>query len=93
MTLTPEQRTLALCHAFGWQGGTIHQLAQETGCTVHDLLYADERTNDTDNAHGWFAVRTCTMAFNKATNFPKAQGRIQFWLGAASGQYAKDCES
>ena len=31
-------RLEAFCKAFGWQGGTIHQVAAETGCKAEDLL-------------------------------------------------------
>ena len=81
-------RTQALCQAFGWQGGTIHQVAQETGCKVSDLLYA-EYAETPAYERGWFAGRTCSVEFNLRVNFPKEQGNLDFWLGVAEGLILK----
>jgi hypothetical protein len=81
-------RTGALVKAMGWQGGTIHQLAQETGVDVHTLLYAKKPSDQSlasPYTQGWFAGRTCTIEFNKHTNFPKFKGNSDFWLGVAEG--------
>lgn len=80
--MTPEQRLVSLLHVFGWTGGTIHQIAQETGCSAHDLLYGSAPLGN-----GFSAVRTCSSDFNRRVNFPKAQGDLSFWLGAAFGQW------
>lgn len=86
-----EDRTRHLLTAFGWQGGTIHQLAEETGCSVQDLLYGDydatyarARIND-DFYSGWSAVRTCERAFNLEHNFPNNKGNLAFWFGVMRG--------
>lgn len=86
MEMTPEQRSLALMHAFGWQGGTIHQLAKETGCSAPDLLHGVE-TDHKSAGQGFSAVRTCDLAFNQRVNFPKHRGDLSFWLGVAYGQW------
>lgn len=85
-------RTQALCSAFGWQGGTIHQLALETGCETDDLLYGVSLQHERSNTGGWFAGRTCTLEFNLAINFPKHHGDLQFWLGVADGLMLRDKE-
>ena len=36
--ITPSMRLRALLYFFGWQGGTIHQVAAETGLTHSDIL-------------------------------------------------------
>lgn len=33
--------TAILCFVLGWQGGTIHQVAEELGCTTGHILDAD----------------------------------------------------
>ena len=84
-------RTEAIMKALGWQGGTIHQVAEETGCAVHDLLYSAPKSEyiGTDFSHGWFAARTCTLEHNQTVNFPKHNGNIEFWLGVARGMQLK----
>jgi len=86
-------RTAALIQAFGWQGGTIHQLAQETGVSVEDLLYtpfkADVANNANDISAGWFASRTCTVEHNIAKVFPKYRGNVSFWHGVIRGLQLK----
>ncbi len=82
-----ENRMKAYCQAFGWQGGTIHQIAEETGVDTHTLLYGvPENTNlTTSYTGGWFAGRTCSIKFNKEVNFPANRGNKEFWLGLADG--------
>lgn len=78
-------RTSLLCKALGWQGGTIHQVAEETGCQVHDLLYGtyqpmtDQDRRDYDS--GWFAYATCSLEHNRNKSFPKYKGNLCFWYG------------
>ena len=81
-------RSLTLCNALGWQGGTIHQVAKETGVDVSTLLYGTpvSETLGTDYSHGWFAARTCTLAHNKTVVFPKYFGNVEFWLGVAESR-------
>jgi hypothetical protein len=80
-------RLEALCKAFGWQGGTIHDLTRETGVSVDDLLHGVPSSTylNSDYCHGWFAGRTCSVDFNKNTNFPRFYGNKDFWIGVAQG--------
>lgn len=77
-------RTINLLNAFGFQGGTIHQLAEITGCEVNDLLYTAEQKWGIDYSEGWFAYRTNSKEFNQ--RFTESErGNLQFWLGVAQG--------
>lgn len=79
--------TLNLCNAFGWQGGTIHQVAEYTGCSVDDLLRDPEEFNGypgSDKSIGWFAYRTCEREYNKAV-MNDQKGNIAFWMGVTEG--------
>lgn len=78
-------RTEALMLAFGWQGGTIHQIAEVTGCDAHDLIYKSAIEYSNEHAAGWFAYQTNTLEFNQQNITPKRKGDLQFWLGVASG--------
>lgn len=78
-------RTQALMLAFGWQGGTIHQVAEVTGCDAHDLIYAKSEEHSTDHALGWFAYQTCSLEWNQAKHTVQYRGNLQFWLGVAGG--------
>lgn len=84
---TTMTRLEALCKALGWQGGTIHQVATETGCTVQDLIHSRPSTTHlgSDHCSGWFAARTCSLEHNRRVNFPAAKGNLDFWLGVAEG--------
>lgn len=86
---TPEQRTRALYFYFGWQGGTIHQLAQATGCTVDALLYSP--AGDTRSAihlSGFSAIRTCEVAWRCDRLAPQHQGEWAYWRDAILGFWA-----
>lgn len=78
-------RTQALCKALGWQGGTIHQISDETNCSVNDLLYGSPNKSSQNYTSGWFAGRTCSLEHNQMINFPKHKGDLNFWLGVADG--------
>lgn len=80
-------RLEALCKALGWQGGTIHQVAAETGCSVQDLIYGQPSATHitSDHAGGWFSARTCSLEHNRRVNFPANKGNLDFWLGVADG--------
>jgi hypothetical protein len=82
-----QGRLNAFCKLFGWQGGTIHQVAERTGCEAssvldHQVVYQGLLSAYT---RGWFAARTNSLAFNAANVFPKEQGNLDFWIGAAEG--------
>ena len=78
-------RTTNLLNAFGFQGGTIHQVAELTGCNAFDLLYAEAIAYDKDKALGWSAYRTNGRDFNRSNTTPTRQGNLQFWIGVAEG--------
>lgn len=87
-------RLEALLSALRLQGGTIHQVAEATGCKALDLLYAEMDTRwhctayhtgkiNGDNAATWGTHRFLDPETGKA--FPHTFGRIQYWLGVAEG--------
>lgn len=84
--------TELLCFAFGWQGGTVHQVAAETGLTVQEIIETNrnqEWIGEETSANGWFAARTCSLEFNLKNNFPKNKGKLSFWMGVAKGIESK----
>jgi len=84
--LSEEQRAKALYYYFGWQGGTVHQLAKETGLSSSDILYrqhGDERLCD-----GFSAIRTCSHDWRVNHLAPKEQGNWPYWRDAILGYWA-----
>lgn len=77
-------RTLNILNAFGFQGGTVHQVAEITGCDVDTLLYTEGEKWGIDYSEGWFAYRTNSSEFNQRF-IQSEMGNIQFWLGVAQG--------
>lgn len=83
--------TQLLCYAIGWQGGTIHQVAETTGLSVdwiastNALEAGAKNQNDGDFRGGWFCVRTCGQDYVKEKVIPNRKGDEAFWLGAVSG--------
>lgn len=92
-------RTQALILAFGWQDGTIHQLATVTGCSVQGLLYAEPRDRniatgkifaaDGSYAHRFYSVRFNLTKYNRDVLFPDQVGNIDFWIGVAEAIIAR----
>jgi hypothetical protein len=79
--------TELLCLALGWQGGTVHQVAEETGLDVSEIINGNRHSEAQEAfANGWFALRTCTLAFNRERNFPARRGQLGFWMGVAKAQ-------
>lgn len=77
--------TELLCLALGWQGGTIHRVAEATGISVSQILEMDRKQSlCADGTEGWMAVRTCSLAFLLTNIYPKRQGNLKFWTGAAA---------
>lgn len=79
-----EKRLENLLKYFGYQGGTIHQIAKETGCSVQALLYEEPKQTyiSSDYSNGYFALNTCSLEFR--LKFVKQyQGNLDFWLGVA----------
>lgn len=77
-------RTLNLLNAFGFQGGTIHQVAELTGCEVENLLYDGIVQYTNEHSFGWWAYRTCSLEHNQKF-IEDEKGVVQFWLGVAQG--------
>ena len=80
-------RLEALCIAFGWSGGTIHQVAQECGLSASQLLDFPKQGHAIDSAYsrGWFSSRTCGRAFKLSVNFPSYMGNAEYFAGVADG--------
>jgi hypothetical protein len=87
-------RLQILLSAFRWQGGTIHQIAEATGCKDIDLLYAEMDKGwhctayhtgkiNGDNAATWGTHRFINPETGKA--FPHTYGQLQYWLGVIDG--------
>lgn len=83
-SITPEQRMAALLYYFGWQGGTIHQLAAETGCKSSDLLYSPWKRNQ---SYGMSAIRTCDRNWRVNRLAQKHKGDLDYWLDAILGYW------
>ncbi len=77
-------RTEALCKAFGWQGGTIHQIAEHTGCSVWNLIYGEPLTLDGAYQAGFDAVK-----MSKCIDFKRYHGNLSFWIGVAAAYQEK----
>lgn len=80
---TPSQRFEALAYYFGWQGGTCHQLDDATGC--RDVV--SRPFDQSDNAFGWFAVRTCGVDWRCDKLAPEHKGDWPYWCGVIRGYW------
>lgn len=81
--------TINLLNAFGFQGGTIHQVAELTGCDAFDLLGVEADNMDADVYNGWYSYRYNDREYNQQNKMLK--GNILFWYGVALGvQTCKD---
>ncbi len=78
-------RLKSFCKALGWQGGTIHMVAKETGCTVNDLL--DTQTHTVQDKDGYAGGTLWTLLGSKSKEYikTKTQGNIAFWIGVSDG--------
>ncbi len=86
MVKSPEQRSSNLFAYFGYQGGTIHQIAQETGVDAQTLLYAEPKDGtylSSLYSLGSSALETCTLNWRRNTLAPQHHGQIDYWLGVA----------
>lgn len=86
--------TILLALALGWQGGTVHDVAKETGLTVAQILNTDRNSikpehMGTDFSKGRCSVMTCDLKHNQETNFPVNKGNLEYWMGVAQGIYFK----
>lgn len=82
----PVARSRKLFDFLGWQGGTIHQVSQETGVPVETLLYeqpSEPRSwNPNRFTQGCLAAETCSLSYRKQL-VPKVHGDESFWIGVA----------
>lgn len=85
--------TLHLMHSLGWQGGTVHQVASETGLTVLEVLnlHSSPVSNQIAYDHGVKALRLavvdiCGAAYRSCSYRPD---RISFWRGVLDAQKAE----
>lgn len=84
---TQEQRVSSLYRYFGWQGGTVHQLATETGLTVQQILYDPIGKPRGHLVPGTYArMQDITTRRELAK---KHQGDWIFWCDAIHGFYNK----
>jgi hypothetical protein len=77
----PEKRTANLLKFFGYTGGTIHQIAAETGVDAQTLLYGDSPYNDR-YAQGRLAIE-CASREMCLGLVKYVKGDRSFWLGVA----------
>ncbi len=83
-----ETRSSNLFRYFGWQGGTIHQISEETGVSVDDLLYGQPdstRYLDSKFTHGACASETCGLSMRLALA-KEAKGLRDFWIGVGESR-------
>lgn len=74
-----------LCYALGWQGGTIHQVSEETGLRTSEILGMNDAIPDTSKGadfwEGWLRVQAYRDC--RGLDLTQYKGNLQFWLGAA----------
>ena len=75
---------------FGWQGGTIHQIAAATGCNPDELIYTvpDQMQTirlNSDYSLGQSALATCSKEFRINVLAAKYKGELMYWLGVRNG--------
>jgi hypothetical protein len=90
--LSGADRARALYYYFGWQGGTVHQLADVTGLTVDQILYApyEGKGEGLGSSHtgGFCAVRTCSKDWRVQKLADEHRGDVAYWHGVMTGFYA-----
>jgi hypothetical protein len=84
--ITPSMRTRALFYFMGWQGGTIHQLANETGLPAQTIL--DAPLKDGGHLDGFSAIRTCDRSWRYEKLRRQYLRQWQFFSGAIRGFWA-----
>lgn len=67
---------------FGWQGGTIHQLAKDTGVPSETLLYGEPNRKNRAYDLGIFSMRRTTVHF-RVECAKHWKGNVDYWLGVA----------
>lgn len=80
--MNPEKRLQNLLAFFGWQGGTIHQIAKETGIDASTLLYSQTEGKGHAYTIGRNAMQTATL--DSRLKYAQGwKGHLEFWLGVA----------
>lgn len=74
-------RTLNILKSLGFQGGTIHQVAEITGCEAFNVLYVKAEPSRIDYKDGVNSVKHLQEYFPVIAENKK--GNLQFWLGVA----------
>lgn len=78
MSRTPEMRMANLL-----RGGTIHQLAMETGVPSQELLYGEPApAGENHYSHGRLAAEAMALVSRRSL-IPETHGDREFWLGVA----------
>ena len=74
-----------LYNVLGWQGGTIHQVADELGIAVGSLLHGTFTQQhigaDHDYMKGQYAYSSCSTEWVRERLVPMYRGNLDFWLG------------
>lgn len=78
---TGMTRLEAFCKAFGWAGGTIHQVEEITGCGVCALTGVENQTANKNYESGFLAAKAGQV--KDAMKELVFKGNLQFWLGVA----------
>lgn len=74
--MAPADRLASFLAAFGWHGGTIHQVMAATGIQdVLTLLYGKPQTGDPEYHRGYFARMAGTVKPDTES------GNVQYWFG------------
>lgn len=83
--------TLHLMHSLGWQGGTVHQVANATGLKVETVLnLSDYKVEDSYQLQSYTGGFTWAREGGKESNIPHwGKGDIHFWLGVLTWQENK----
>ena len=82
---TAKERTRAFYYFFGWQGGTVHQIAAATGLSSDDILRREHGGEHSGlDAPGWWAIRTCS-AERRREIAARHKGDWRFWRDAIEG--------
>ena len=89
-----EKRVEAFRYFMGWRGGTIHQIAEETGISAYNLLNLEMSRSgygvgDAYTA-GWFGVSTCSRDWRVDELLPKAKGDWSYWCGVICAYWEND---
>jgi len=69
-------RTIALMHTLGWQGGTVHQVGRELNLNTYDIIYADAQKETPEYKKGFNDIGNGVVDFSR-------KGDLQYWLGVA----------